>query len=1112
MSINIKNKRSAVLGSVPTPSQLDDGEFGVNFNDADPALYIKDSAGAVVRLAGGGAVGDKWEVDGTTLKPIDDSYDVNIGGTLPSASAIQLRASGSAEFASNIQSESFTGVSGGSVNSRIRSDGSATFGSEVLLQNDSGSQLILEKTGTQNPGTVSLKGGDFGDATLDYTRQLYIKKGGTEQLRVSTAGDILIGGTLPSAPNISLDANGSADFTNHVTNNNTSFTVNSTRTNTGYKHINVISTVLGDPAIQDSSVFSVLASGGIRARRGFNLGGDQTDTGSNISLDGLDGSSEFTGDMKIGGTLPSAPAIELNADGSSSFSGQASLKTDAVYTYPGGSTPYGDLSASTVLKLSNTDNTVLGTGSFIEFAQKGTNTNSTSTYVGTTVRGNTEGADLVIAVRRQGQSGAKQLVNVSAQEGSVSIGGTLPSAPATTLNGDGSATFTKSVRSVGSQGDDPSTGEAGVKLSKSGALNITSDPSDTALFIGETNGTGANTTYNLQALASGDLLIGGTLPSAPAIQLKANGSAKYTSAEDFSLNSAGGLFEIRSEYSSTPVTGSNNLIRLVSQTTNSYAAALISLGKYENNSNARSELTFKVANSSLSAGLAEFKFRGDGKALFPGKVLIGGTLPSAPAIELDGGGGATFSSNVNVGARLLTRGTFVGAHDADNSVGFQLYGTSGTSNRGLTIGLGSTGGTDNALVRLDAKHSTNGSLVFATKSIDRLYIDKSGDIKIGGTLPASPKTTLAADGSAEFTGNIDIGSLDTSSTSVSGARIGASGYVFAQRPDGDNGYLWRGYQGTTTTSFITGNGDATFSGLLKADTLRPLNADSAAAPGLCVYNEVDTGFFRPSSDNIGITTKGIERARVNSSGNLLIGGSLPSSPTIELNANGQATFEGDIFVGNQSTNSDTASGVRVQKGGQIKLQRPATTATGNSMFEGYRGSTKTSIITVGGAANFAGSVFIGGTLPSAQAIQLTSDGKYIGTKSVTVERTANNNPLFVGKLNGSETFKVLADGSAEYASNLNVGPGNPTNGESDGARISSTGQLIVSRDTGENCFRTFTTGTSTATSTITSDGEATFAGDITCSDNSKGLVLKSPDGTSFRLSVANDGTLSASSA
>jgi len=46
---------------------------------------------------------------------------------------------------------------------------------------------------------------------------------------------------------------------------------------------------------------------------------------------------------------------------------------------------------------------------------------------------------------------------------------------------------------------------------------------------------------------------------------------------------------------------------------------------------------------------------------------------------------------------------------------------------------------------------------------------------------------------------------------------------------------------------------------------------------------------------------------------------------------------------------------------------------------------------------------------------------------------------------------------------------------------------------------------------LNASGSAVFVGDITITDNSKGLVLKSPDGTSFRLSVANDGTLSASS-
>jgi hypothetical protein len=48
-------------------------------------------------------------------------------------------------------------------------------------------------------------------------------------------------------------------------------------------------------------------------------------------------------------------------------------------------------------------------------------------------------------------------------------------------------------------------------------------------------------------------------------------------------------------------------------------------------------------------------------------------------------------------------------------------------------------------------------------------------------------------------------------------------------------------------------------------------ADSAATPGLQVYNEPDTGFFRPAANTIGITVGGSEAARIDSSGRLLVG-------------------------------------------------------------------------------------------------------------------------------------------------------------------------------------------------------------------------------------------------
>ena len=52
MSLKIIHKHSSVEGQPPASTDLANGELGVNLNANDPALYLKDSSGAVRRLAG----------------------------------------------------------------------------------------------------------------------------------------------------------------------------------------------------------------------------------------------------------------------------------------------------------------------------------------------------------------------------------------------------------------------------------------------------------------------------------------------------------------------------------------------------------------------------------------------------------------------------------------------------------------------------------------------------------------------------------------------------------------------------------------------------------------------------------------------------------------------------------------------------------------------------------------------------------------------------------------------------------------------------------------------------------------------------------------------------
>ena len=52
MSISIRAKHSSVANKAPLPTDLAEGELALNINAASPAAYIKDSTGAIVKIAG----------------------------------------------------------------------------------------------------------------------------------------------------------------------------------------------------------------------------------------------------------------------------------------------------------------------------------------------------------------------------------------------------------------------------------------------------------------------------------------------------------------------------------------------------------------------------------------------------------------------------------------------------------------------------------------------------------------------------------------------------------------------------------------------------------------------------------------------------------------------------------------------------------------------------------------------------------------------------------------------------------------------------------------------------------------------------------------------------
>jgi hypothetical protein len=57
MSVRIKLKNSVVKDKAPVPADLEIGEVAINAHVDSPSAYIKDSSGAIVKLAGKGAIG-----------------------------------------------------------------------------------------------------------------------------------------------------------------------------------------------------------------------------------------------------------------------------------------------------------------------------------------------------------------------------------------------------------------------------------------------------------------------------------------------------------------------------------------------------------------------------------------------------------------------------------------------------------------------------------------------------------------------------------------------------------------------------------------------------------------------------------------------------------------------------------------------------------------------------------------------------------------------------------------------------------------------------------------------------------------------------------------------
>lgn len=344
--MKIQLKRSNVLSGgaakEPTAPQMEYGELAVNYNVDDPAIFIKDSADNIIRIAGYKNIawdgnteipsgptppadpvpGNFWYnpedgrlyyyyQDANSSQWVDASPDNWQGaGTLPDVDNPAYQPDTLDDRYVNIIGDNMTGdLTLGtdkitlSASSRSEFKEGLQWGPDYNNQN--GSALLPN-------GWINIRqpSGTSGDSVVLRTQIDAVR---TSEIQAN--GTRIIGGTLPSAPNISLNADGSAELVGNV--------------------------AIGLGTRRDIANFtSIGLDGAAGSFTDYFVGGTRfgtiaSDT-SNFTIESV-GTLPITfwtnsspkmeinsvGTVQIGGTFPDSALIELNgADGSAEFAGE----------------------------------------------------------------------------------------------------------------------------------------------------------------------------------------------------------------------------------------------------------------------------------------------------------------------------------------------------------------------------------------------------------------------------------------------------------------------------------------------------------------------------------------------------------------------------------------------------------------------------------------------------------------------------------------------------------------------------------------------------------------------------------------------------------------------
>lgn len=245
MANTVKLKRSAVEGRVPSTSDLELGEIGINTHDGKVFVKKDDGTASVVEAS------SKWTRTGTTLSPatagdvvefsagtaarpgLTPVGDVNTGFFAPAGDTISAATGGSERMRIDSSGRILTGTSSTSANVRALFQGTSSGANPCQMMISTGAstpsvgatlgKLQFTDSGHTPAAEIDIQrdGGTWTSGVSQPTRFLFATTADgsatpTERMLIDSSGNALIGGTLPSAPNITLTAAGAGSFKTNV--------------------------------------------------------------------------------------------------------------------------------------------------------------------------------------------------------------------------------------------------------------------------------------------------------------------------------------------------------------------------------------------------------------------------------------------------------------------------------------------------------------------------------------------------------------------------------------------------------------------------------------------------------------------------------------------------------------------------------------------------------------------------------------------------------------------------------------------------------------------------------------------------------------------------------